>query len=144
MPPDACYFFLSPAIPPTPVVKGGGRAPHTLTWLGWIYHHDVMYARKWPLPVYLCFLVCGSHPPFISVCLLDRNFPRFFRTTGSFFFGFLPRSRRGKFFSVWRGGAGISWMKEPKVKRVCSFCLAKEAWRARGLTPPAFRQGTGF
>jgi hypothetical protein len=35
-------------------------------------------------------------------------------------------------------------MKEPKVKRVCSFCLAKEERRTRGLAPPAFRQGKGI
>ncbi len=41
-------------------VKGGGCAtPPPLTRLGWIYHHEGMYARKLPLPVYLYFLVCG-------------------------------------------------------------------------------------
>jgi hypothetical protein len=40
-------------------VKGGGRAPPTLTRLGWIYHHDGLYARKWLLPVFLYSLVCG-------------------------------------------------------------------------------------
>ncbi len=38
-------------------VKGGGRATPTLTWLGWFYHHDRMYARKWPLP--LCVYSVG-------------------------------------------------------------------------------------
>ena len=28
------------------VIKGGGRAPPTLTSLGYFYHHDGMYARK--------------------------------------------------------------------------------------------------
>ncbi len=32
-------------------VKGGGRAPPALSRLGWFYHHDGMYARKWPLPL---------------------------------------------------------------------------------------------
>ena len=40
-------------------VKGGGRAPPNLTRLGWFYHHDGMYARKWPLP--LCLLCGGEH-----------------------------------------------------------------------------------
>jgi hypothetical protein len=30
-------------------VKRRGRAPLTLTRLGWFYHHDGMYAKKWPL-----------------------------------------------------------------------------------------------
>jgi hypothetical protein len=35
------------------VVKGGGRAPPTLTTtsLGKFFHHDGMYVRKWLLPV---------------------------------------------------------------------------------------------
>jgi hypothetical protein len=41
-------------------VKGEGPAPLTLTRLGLIYHHDDgIYSRKWPLPVYLFYLVCG-------------------------------------------------------------------------------------
>ncbi len=40
--------------------KGGGHAPPTLTRLGWFYHHDGMYARKWPLPL------CAPYPPFFS------------------------------------------------------------------------------
>jgi hypothetical protein len=32
-------------------VKGGGRAPRTLSNLGRKHHHDGMYARKWPSPV---------------------------------------------------------------------------------------------
>jgi hypothetical protein len=38
-------------------VKGGGRTLPTNTRLGRIYHHDGIYARKWPLPVYLYSLV---------------------------------------------------------------------------------------
>jgi hypothetical protein len=34
-------------------VKGGGRAPPTLTKLGRKYHHGWMYARKWQSPVYV-------------------------------------------------------------------------------------------
>ncbi len=35
------------------------RAPPTLTRLGWFYHHDGMYARKWPL--LLCvYILCGE------------------------------------------------------------------------------------
>jgi hypothetical protein len=39
-------------------VKVGGRAHPTLTRLGSIYHHDGVYARKWPLPAYLHSVVC--------------------------------------------------------------------------------------
>ncbi len=51
-------------------VKGGGRAPPTLTSLGWFYPHDGKYARKLPLPLcVLCDLQpclqlpCPLHPP---------------------------------------------------------------------------------
>ncbi len=33
------------------IVKGGGRAPPTLTNLGCFYSHEGMYAMKWPLPL---------------------------------------------------------------------------------------------
>jgi hypothetical protein len=38
-------------------LKGGRRAPRPR--LGWIYHHDGVYDRKWTLPVYYT-LVCGT------------------------------------------------------------------------------------
>ncbi len=41
-------------------MKGGGRAPSTLTSLGKFFDHDGMYARKRPLP--LCVL-CGLRTP---------------------------------------------------------------------------------
>ncbi len=41
------------------VVRGGRRAPPTLTSLGYFFHHDGMYARKRPLS--LC--VYSEHPP---------------------------------------------------------------------------------
>ncbi len=48
--------------------KGGGCEPPTLTRLGWIYHHDEMHARKWPLPVYSTlssvFLIAKCSPCF--------------------------------------------------------------------------------
>jgi hypothetical protein len=44
------------------VVKGGGRAPPTLTSLGKFYPHDGMHATKRPLP--LC-VICRSHPEII-------------------------------------------------------------------------------
>ncbi len=31
-------------------LKGGGRAPTTLTSQGWFFHHDGMYARNWQSP----------------------------------------------------------------------------------------------
>ncbi len=34
-------------------VKGGGRAPSTLTRLGWFFHHYGIYSRKWPLPLWV-------------------------------------------------------------------------------------------
>ncbi len=39
-------------------VKDEGCAPPTLTRLGWYYHDDGMYARKWPLLVSLYSLIC--------------------------------------------------------------------------------------
>jgi hypothetical protein len=40
------------------VVKGGGRAPPTLTSLDKFFHHDGMHARKRPLP--LCVYSVGA------------------------------------------------------------------------------------
>ncbi len=46
-------------------VKGGGRVPPTLTRQSWVYHHDGMYARKWPLPVY--FTISSEGKPTIRL-----------------------------------------------------------------------------
>ena len=33
------------------ILKGGGRAPPTLSRVGWFFHYDGMYAIKWTLPL---------------------------------------------------------------------------------------------
>ncbi len=43
------------------IVLGDGRAPPTSTSLGWFYPHDGMYARKWPLPVWVHVLCVPDH-----------------------------------------------------------------------------------
>jgi hypothetical protein len=64
------------------IVKGGGNPRPTLTSLGYFFHHDLMDARQWPLP--LCVL-CASDPllprletaertgNFLSLVLLGRG-----------------------------------------------------------------------
>jgi hypothetical protein len=41
-------------------MKGGGRAPPALASLGKFFHHGGMYARKRPLPLCVCSLLCGQ------------------------------------------------------------------------------------
>jgi hypothetical protein len=43
------------------IVKGGRRAPPTLTRLGEVFHYDGMYARKLQLP--LCVYFVGGCTP---------------------------------------------------------------------------------
>ncbi len=50
------------------IAKGGGRATPTLTRLGWVFHHDGKYARKWPLP--LCVYSVGRTYSFINWILV--------------------------------------------------------------------------
>ncbi len=64
------------------MVKGGGRAPPTLTRLGEFFHHDGMYARKWPLPlcvfsaVLTCFTVSHKGPRSKAKASCPRKAPK--------------------------------------------------------------------
>ncbi len=48
-------------------VKGEGVHPPTLTRLGLFYHHDGMYARKWPLPLSVCTTLWFRQPFFVRL-----------------------------------------------------------------------------
>ncbi len=57
-------------------LKGGARAPPTCTRLGWLYHHDGTYARKWPLPLFeLCEQISPPPPPFTHALCRQVSFP---------------------------------------------------------------------
>jgi hypothetical protein len=54
------------------IVTGGGRALPTLTSLGKFFHHDGMYARRLPFPLYS--VVQAGRDPATTWCLVEfRN-----------------------------------------------------------------------
>jgi hypothetical protein len=46
-------------------MKGGGRAPPTLTSQGWVFHNDGMHARNRPLP--LCVYSVGVAAMLVNI-----------------------------------------------------------------------------
>ncbi len=50
----------------------GGRAPPALNRLGLFYHHDGMYARKWPFQLCVYSVVPSKHRDF-GDCFMEKQ-----------------------------------------------------------------------
>ncbi len=92
------------------IVKGGGRAPPTLTSLGKFFHHDGLYARKRPLQLCLNSMIQTS-------ILFDKNWFSRFKS---------ERSILSEFELIEKGRDAIRKVQVAKSRQFC--------WGGGGLT----------